>query len=143
MQYVKKKWKFRTKEDVYVNLKRIIGDIEDYTFYDTINGVKKVVGYISGGILVILKGYEWDGCTPKILLFKRLWGVPDFKGTWKASLVHDFLIEYCSQHSLSRKKIDCAFQEILKQKKFILRFVYANAVHLFRPIAVRISPCYK
>lgn len=132
---MEKIWKFRTDKDYSVNLYQYYHKFSDYTFYDTIDGAKQVVGYIKDGVLTILKGYEWDGCTPKFKLFGKLFGVLDFDRTKEASLVHDFLIEYKAQHSIGRKIIDIIFESILKVNKFKLRWVYASAVHAYRVVA--------
>jgi hypothetical protein len=138
---VKKKWKFRLDSNTKVNLAKYIGQVEECVFIEEINGVVEIVGFIVDGWLHILKGYEWDGCTPKISLFGILVGIPDFRGTWKASLVHDFLIEYCIQHSIQRKKIDIIFQKIMKEERFLLNPIYSAGVHLFRPLALTIGKC--
>jgi hypothetical protein len=138
---VKKKWKFRLGNDTRYNLKQHLGEMEDYIIFDIINGQKEIAGFVTDGWLTILKGYEWDGCTPKISLFGRLVGVPDFKGTYLASLVHDFLIEFCRQHSINRKQIDIVFQKILQEQKFVLSPIYSSGVHLFRPITLKFGPC--
>jgi len=139
---VKKKiWKFRLGSDARINLAKHIGPVEDCIFVDYVGDQIEIVGFIVDGWLTIVKGYEWDGCTPKVRLFGVLVGIPDFKGNYRASLVHDFLIEYCIQHSIPRKKIDIAFQEIMKEDRFLLRQIYSTGVHLFRPLAVIIGKC--
>lgn len=132
---MEKIWKFRTQEDYSVDLFKYYHKFNDCTFYDTVDGVYQVVGHIKNGVLTILKGYEWDGCTPKFKLFGKLVGVLDFEKTKEASLVHDFLIEYKAQHSIGRKIMDIIFDKILKDNKFKLRWVYANAVHAYRILA--------
>lgn len=132
-------WIFETKADRFFDLKRYIGNIKDANIFDTdtVSNRKKKVGHIKQGILFIKKGYQWDGCTPKTTLFNRVIGVPDFKRTKDASLVHDFLIEYCAQHSISRKENDTIFRLMLKEKRFKLRFVYAGVVDLYRIVINR------
>ena len=137
----KKVWKFRLGNDTRVNLKKHIGEVDDCIFVDFVDGQLEIVGFIVDSELTIVKGYMWDGCTPKVSFLGLTLGVPDFKGTHKGSLVHDFLIEYCRQHSIPRKKIDTLFEKILEEDGFVLKPVYSNAVHLFRPITLKFSPC--
>jgi len=125
-------WKFETTVDRFFDIHRYIKTTCDVIFYDTINDKQEKVGYLKDGILCIKRGYQWDGCTPKFMFFKYIVGVPDFKKTKEASLVHDFLIEFYNQHLISRKNIDIIFSKILKEKKFKLRYLYANVVHFYR-----------
>lgn len=138
---MKKVWKFKLANNYVVNLARYLGPIDDCIFIDYVGDQIEIVGFIVDGELTIVKGYEWDGCTPKITLFGQILGTPDFKETYEASLVHDFLIEYCIQHTFTRKQIDTVFQKILESKRFKFSFIYAGGVHLFRPIAVNFGVC--
>jgi hypothetical protein len=133
-----KKWKFKLESDFQIDLKKYSICPEDCYFYDSINGIRVKVGFLAKGVLHIFKGYEWDGCTPKFNLFGKLIGTPDFKGTYNSSLVHDFLIEFHDQHSLTRKEIDYIFEYIMKDESFKLRWIYSTGVHLFRPIALKL-----
>jgi hypothetical protein len=135
---VKKLWKYRLPDDFRLDLKKYIGPVKDCLFYDYVNYKEIPVGHIKNGILTIFKGYEWDGCTPKFKLFGKLFGVPDFPATWIPSLIHDFLIEYFLQHHIYRETIDILFEKLLKERKFKLAGIYANAVHLFRIVRIRI-----
>ena len=131
-------WKFRLDYNYERDLAPLICKISDSYFCDFINSQKEIVGYICDGVLNIFEGYEWDGCTPKFLLFGITFGTPDFKETWAASLVHDFLIEYSDQHKITRKEIDIIFEKILYEKKFKFRFIYSWGVHLFRIFYINI-----
>lgn len=139
----KKIWKFSLFEDFSTDLKRFGANSPDIIFYDLIDENWQVVGEIKSGVLRIYKGYEWNGCSPKFRVFGKIVGILDFNETWEASLVHDFLLEYCSQHDIPRKIIDNAFEIILAEKKFRFRWIYANGVHLFRPISLKLWPCRK
>lgn len=138
---MKKIWKFKLPKHFEIDLRKYSIHIKDCVFLDSSSGETVTAGFADNGILVIFKGYEWDGCTPKFKLFGRIFGTPDFKGTYIPSLVHDFLIEFCSQHSLNRKEIDCIFEQILRENKFKIGWMYYVGVHAFRPIAVRIGVC--
>ena len=137
----KKIWKFRLGKTIEIDLREYIGEVNDCLFIDYVGGQLEVVGFISNSKLTIVEGYEWDGCTPKFRLFGFLVGVPDFDGTKKASMVHDFLIEYCKQHNISRFKIDKIFEGVMNDENFLLKGLYAGGVNLFRPISLKFWPC--
>lgn len=126
-------WKFETKTGRYFDLSRFFDDIENAVFLRD----GRVAGHMRRGVLYIRKGYRWDGCSPKFMIFGKIIGTPDFEKTKDASLVHDFLIEYCKHHSLSRKKIDVIFCKMLAEKSFSLRFFYATGVHAYRILVNR------
>jgi hypothetical protein len=86
----------------------------------------------SEGILYIKKGFTWDGCTPKFRIFGIIFGVPDFKETYRASAVHDFLINHQSSHNISRYIIDMIFDHILKEDHFKYRWIYSGVVNSYR-----------
>lgn len=134
---MKKKWRFKLKNNAEIDLKKYLGKIDDRIFLEYVDDGIEIVGSIVNGKLTILKGYEWDGCTPKFSFLGVLFGVPDFKKTYLASLVHDFLIEYFIQNSLTRKQIDLVFEKILKENDFKLEWLYSNSVHLFRIISAQ------
>jgi hypothetical protein len=140
---MKEVWKFTLEKDFSIDLYEYYHHFSDYVFMDFVGGKRVVVGDLTRGKLTILKGYQWDGCTPKFMLFGKAIGIPDFKKTYKPSLVHDFLIDHCSQHFIPRSVIDRIWTKMLKAEKFKLRFLYSPAVHLFRPIALFLGPCKK
>ena len=69
--------------------------------------------------------YQWDGCSPKFILFKKFFGTPDFQTTILASLVHDFLgqSDRCG-HYVPRAVQDALFRNILSQSGFPLSWGY-------------------
>lgn len=136
-------WKFKLKKNFTINLAKCGIKSDDRFFYKSERYPDRFEGYISNGLLVILDGYEWDGCTPKFMLFGKVVGIPDFKKTYKPSLVHDFLIEYCPEHTITRKQIDDLWTAMLKEERFKLRWLYSWGVHAFRPIALMVGPCKK
>ena len=137
----KKIWKFKLDNDFSVDLKKYGAEIRRFIFFDEVDGKWRVVGEIKNGVLKIVKGYEWDGNTPKVRLFGKIVGIPDFPETWEASLIHDFLIEYCHQHDIPRKIIDMLYEAILREKKFAYAPLYSWGVHSFRPISLKFWPC--
>ena len=138
---MKKIWKFKLKQETLFDIAEYIGPVDDFVFYDKLDGKLQKVGSIYNGWLQINKGYEWDGCTPKFRIFGKIFGIPDFQGTYHASLAHDFLIEYCEQHNICRKQIDHIFEKIMEEEGFFFRFLYATGVNLYRPIAVMRTSC--
>lgn len=123
--------KFISKADICYDISKYYNG-PDVEFTITRKNVKRVTGYIKNGILTILKGFAWDGCTPKFRIFGTIIGVPDFKETYIASAIHDFLINNQLVHTLSRKSMDMIFEDILRSESFKLTFIYANAVHIYR-----------
>lgn len=87
------------------------------------SGILWAVLYPDG--LKVYPRYEWDGCSPKIVLFGRFWGTPDFEKTLLASLVHDVTTQFdkCGVY-LSRKEQDKLFLRILQSAGFKLSRLY-------------------
>lgn len=86
--------------------------------------------------LIIRKDYSWDGCTPKFNVGNRMLGVWDGlfnlnfhqQDTYNASMVHDVLCQFRSQHPLRREDVDKIFLYMLQRDKFALAWVYYLAV---------------
>ena len=93
------------------------------------------------GLVVINKGYSWDGCSPKILIAGKVVGTPDgqldsvtrLPQTHNASLVHDALCQFAEDPKMpfTRAEIDLMFHSILKQNNFKYADVYYKAVRGF------------
>jgi hypothetical protein len=86
----------------------------------------------------IFKGYTWDGCSPKISFFDMFWiGTPDgcvYDGKQKLyypSLIHDFLLQFRSNLSLTRKQCDDIFLYEMSKNKFTLRWLYYFSVRIY------------
>ena len=95
------------------------------------------------GEIRVLKGYAWDGCTPKFALWDICIGTPDGvpnaetkkPKAYYASLLHDALYQF-SVVGLpvpldKRAEIDRVFLEILTRDGFAPRSLYYWAVRLF------------
>ena len=92
----------------------------DYNYYNIrLKGIYLTSEYvfISDGYITIKKGYAWNGCSY----------VPDFKGTYYASLVHDALYQY----KINRKIADLVFLDIMHRDNFKLAGIYYVGVMLF------------
>lgn len=130
-------WKFCLHDDyTYFSHREFEKDV---TFYDNKNTPRLRIS--SGGDITVLKGYAWDGCSPKFNIFD--WGyigVPDgtmekFTGQPKAyfaSLVHDALYQFINDSDMpyTRVEIDKIFFVLLQESKFSLRAIYYGAVRL-------------
>jgi hypothetical protein len=87
----------------------------------------------------ILSGYSWDGCTPKFKLGSIVFGVWDgFKHkktllpkAYNGSLVHDFLLQFKDQHSVSDNNSHTAMYLLFKRDSFELRNFYFIGVHVW------------
>jgi hypothetical protein len=140
-RHAKQVWKFELADDFSIDLYRYYYKFNDCFFADLSQEDPPIVGHIKNGVLTIFKGYQWDGCTPKFKVCRKIIGVPDFDKTYEPSLVHDFLIEYCYQHDIPRSVIDRIWTQMLRENKFKLRWLYSPAVHSFRPLSYLLKPC--
>lgn len=113
---------------------------EDFEFYDPrLEGIDISLPFVTlkDGVLTIMKGYAWDGCTPKRSFFDvAVIGTPDgivdiISGrpkTYYASLVHDALYQY---ELGTRKDADKIFYELMKFQNFKLSWLYYFAIRIF------------
>jgi len=92
------------------------------------------------GRMTVMRGYSWNGCSPKFCLFDILIGTPDgvvYLGTGRpkayyASLVHDALYQFLPLTApLTRADADRVFLRLLTASKFAPRRLYWLAVRLF------------
>lgn len=116
----------------------LIYDISDFykgcniKFYSYDLRGRTLCGYIQSGVLHIKEGFTWDGCTPKFRIFGIIFGVPDFNETYRASAIHDFLINHEDEHSMSRYEMDMIFDKLLQEDNFKYRCLYTTGVNLYR-----------
>lgn len=90
------------------------------------------------GRLAIEAGYSWDGCSPKVSINGRIFGVPDgpinpdtgLPRTYRASLVHDALLQASADPSfpLTRQQVDQIFYDILVKDGFKYAWLYYEGV---------------
>ena len=126
----------------------------DWAFQDRRGHTRLVL--TAGGEITVIKGYAWDGCTPKICLFDILLGTPDGvvylptgkPKTYYASLVHDALCQFLPDAlPLSRAQADRCFLMLMQQHKFAPRYVYYAAVRAFgwltQPLTRRVRNTYE
>lgn len=86
----------------------------------------KVYAVVFQDEILVKAGYEWNGCSPKVQIFCRYFGTPDFKKTREASLWHDIGCQCVGQGNLtpSRKDWDQLFLNICLERKFKLARIY-------------------
>ena len=108
-------------------------EINKYKFYKDFNLLTKSYDKFDSEYLKITKycitvkkGFEWDGCSPKIRLFGKIIGVPDgFKNsetglpkTYYASCIHDAIYRYKNRIPVTRKQADIMFLIQLQRDGF-------------------------
>lgn len=84
------------------------------------------------------KGYAWDGCSPKKNWLHFIFGTPDGKLdfrtekpiTYYASMIHDVIYQFKGEINISRKEADAIFLIILKESRFIWKWVYYLGVRV-------------
>jgi hypothetical protein len=111
---------------------------EDLVFRDEKGKVRMVIE--AGGRLTVMRGYAWNGCSPKICFLDILIGTPDGavygptgrQKAYFASMVHDALYQFLNAGSpITRKQADACFLRLLGESEFVLRHFYWLAVRLF------------
>lgn len=102
-----KKYKYTLKEDL-VFYNRLFNNKS--FFYDYLT--------IDDGMVVIRKGYSWNGCNFAI----------DTPQTYRASCIHDALYQY---QPISRLNADNLFFDVLLKNRFKFAPLYYLAVRLF------------
>ncbi|VAX16896.1 hypothetical protein MNBD_NITROSPINAE02-1569 [hydrothermal vent metagenome] len=138
------KWIYVLEKDyVYPTGKRIG---KDYLFKDKDN--KAWLKINKNGDFTIIKGYAWDGATPKFCLFDIYFGVPDGvlhpdtlkPKTYYASLLHDVGYQFLKDGlPYSRKEVDQLFLKIMGAYDFRPRYIYYFAVRLLGGVAVSMT----
>jgi len=110
----------------------------DLVFRDAKGKVRLVIE--TTGRMTVMRGYSWNGCSPKFCLFDILIGTPDgvvHVGTGRpkayfASLVHDALYQFLPLSApLTRGDADRVFLRLLAESNFAPRRLYWLAVRLF------------
>lgn len=137
-------WIYILEEDYSYNIKHHLPKNwnSGYAFLDK-TGVKRFEIH-PDGTAKVLKGYAWDGCTPKWAIADILIGTPDGAPnpttqkpkTYYASLLHDVLCQFLDVNpDIPRATADKIFLEILENNDFAPRRFYYLAVMLFGKIS--------
>lgn len=127
----REKYKYITLEPItlcFKNRRLVPRDVK--LQFNKIGGPKLMV--INPYSITIFPGYMWNGCSPKLLLFKHWFGTPDFKETIIASLFHDALrqFESTAHFPFSRVTQDTIFFTILKEQNFKFATLYLFGVNV-------------
>ena len=110
----------------------------DVAFRDKTGRVRLVLE--KGGRIVVMRGYAWNGCSPKFCLCDILMGTPDGvvdartgkPKTYYATLVHDALCQFLPDGlPLSRGEVDRCFLALLAESGFRARWLYYASVRVF------------
>lgn len=111
---------------------------EDQAFKDTTGKVRLLLE--RGGRITVMRGYAWNGCSPKFCVFDFLIGTPDGvvsdrtgrPKTYHASLVHDALYQFMPDGlPLSRLDTDICFLRLMAETGFLPRYLYFAVVWVF------------
>jgi len=110
----------------------------DLVFRDAKGKVRLVIE--TTGRMTVMRGYSWNGCSPKFCVFDILIGTPDGvvhlrtgrPKAYFASLVHDALYQFLPLSApLTRADADRVFLRLLAESNFAPRRLYWLAVRLF------------
>lgn len=109
----------------------------DLVFRDQDGTVRLVVE--ASGRITVMRGYAWNGCSPKFCVFDVLIGTPDGvvhartgkPKTYYASLVHDALYQFLLlDDAVKRRHADAFFLRLMGESAFAPRYLYWLAVRL-------------
>lgn len=130
------KWLYRNEKnyswqsDLKVN--------KDYAFRDKTGKIRLTIE--TDGKLTVLRGYTWNGCSPKFCFLDLLLGTPDGAvyaptgkpKTYYASMVHDALYQFLDAEApITRAQADACFLQLMEESDFVLRGPYWFAVRIF------------
>ena len=130
-------WKYRLDADYKQQLPITLPAI--VRFCDENRNCWATIG--ADGVMSVIRGYAWDGCSPKWRIGDILIGTPDaapddvtgLPKTYHASLIHDVLCQF-QQHPdmpFSRTQIDRIFYDLLRRDRFAQAALYYAAVRLY------------
>ena len=107
----------------------------DHAYRDKAGKVRLIIE--AGGRITVIRGYSWNGCSPKFCLFDLIIGTPDgvvhavtgHPKTYFASMVHDALYQFLRvETSVTRSQADACFLRLMAESDFSLRYLYWGAV---------------
>lgn len=110
---------------------------EDRIFLDASGRVRLIIE--AQGRITVMRGYSWNGCSPKVCVFDLLLGTPDGvvhaatgrPKTYFASMIHDALYQFLRADSpFTRKQADTCFLRLMEASDFSLRYIYWAAVRV-------------
>lgn len=130
------KWVFRLEKDF--SYKTRLRVPQKYVFRDKEGFIRLIID--KDGTLTVTKGYAWNGCSPKFMLFDLIFGTPDGvvhketgkRKTYYATCLHDALYQFMQDLApISRAEADRVFLELMKEAKFLYAYVYWFFVRIF------------
>jgi hypothetical protein len=131
-----KKCKYILKKDLSILIDYELGF---YDFFDQSGNLR--MSFV-GKYIIIRKGYAWDGSSPKVCIFGKFIGTPDFKETMVGTCVHDALYQFLHTPCLKLKRLECdnLFEEILLDQGFgKMSYVYSYSVKLLAGLTYKIG----
>ncbi len=137
-------WKFRLDESFSWDSGVPVGD--EFLFFDSGNKVRLLIE--ENGRLTVMRGYAWNGCSPKFCFLDLLIGTPDgvvSKGTGRqktyfASMIHDVLYQFLDAGMpYNRRQADRFFLQLMRESGFAPRWVYWGAVRVLGFVSRRIT----
>ena len=126
------RWRYQLSECVTYYHPMLAG-CQPQTLYDS--GSQRGLVDQSGN-LTIFPRYAWDGCSPTVNVLDQVWlGVPDGvidgsgkPATWRASLVHDFCLQFRDQLCLSPDHCHEIMFDVMIEDGFKMAHAYYWAV---------------
>jgi hypothetical protein len=123
-----KNWKFILEEAVTIN-----------TSLRGVSFKNKYCKMQEDGSVIAKKGFAWDGCTPKWVVFDLMIGTPDGATdgstgkpkTYYASLVHDILYQFAPRDQVTRLQADLEMLYQMEKTNFKLKKLYYRVIRLF------------
>ncbi len=129
-------WKFRLDESFSWDSEVPVG--EEFVFFDREKKVRLLIE--EKGRITVMRGYAWNGCSPKFCFLDFLVGTPDGvvnKGTGRqktyfASMIHDALCQFLPYGlPYNRPEADFFFFRLMEESEFGPRRIYWLAVRAF------------
>jgi catechol 2,3-dioxygenase-like lactoylglutathione lyase family enzyme len=110
----------------------------DFAFFDAKGRLRLLIE--RNGAITVMRGYTWNGCSPKFFVLDLLFGTPEgvvnartgHRKTYYASMVHDALYQFLADDlPLTRVQADHCFLFLLRESSFRLAPLYWLFVRAF------------
>ena len=129
------RWRYRAERNfTWESGIRVPGD---HVFFDQQGRVRLIIE--STGRMTVMRGYAWNGCSPKFCFLDLLIGTPDgavyaptgYPKAYYASMVHDALYQFLRTDSpITRAQADRCFLRLLAESEFFWLYVYWLAARI-------------
>ncbi len=125
------RWRYTLEDFVTYNHPKLEGMKPQGFYVDD-----ELFGSVGGGSLAVYPPYSWDGCSPTVNVLDQVWlGVPDGvidgsgkPATWRASLVHDFCLQFRDRLGLSPDDCHEIMFDVMREDGFKMARTYYWAV---------------